>query len=70
MLVIIRRLSAMMRRPKYHRTLTWPQWVVWDTEEKKRVHGPTTHMSCIRYMKEHDEARNCLCDAGPRKIPV
>lgn len=58
MLVISQNLRRTCNRPKYHRIRSWPQWVVLETgpnQKAKRVHGPTSHQVCIRYMKEHGE---------------
>lgn len=46
MLVICERLSASMSRPAYYPRKRWAQWVVYDTEAKQTVYGPTSRYGC------------------------
>jgi len=52
MLTIVKNMSASLTRHKYARTLDHPQWSVWDTDQKKKVYGPTSHRGCIKFMDE------------------
>jgi len=52
MLVIIKRMSAVLSRPKYYPTSRHAQWCVYDTETKLTVYGPVTRSAAQRYIDE------------------
>jgi len=49
-LTIVKSMTGVLSRPKYRPTLKHSQWVVWDSDSKKRVFGPAVHAACIKFI--------------------
>lgn len=52
MLTIIKRMTAVLARPKYYPQSRHAQWCVYDTDKKITVYGPETRSACQRYIDE------------------
>jgi hypothetical protein len=68
MLVIVKRLSAQMRRPKYSRILAWPMYCVWDTDKKETVFGPNSWYKCSSYISDYTQT-HWVCSTNCHRIP-
>jgi hypothetical protein len=55
MLIICKRASESAMRPKYHQINRFPMWVVFNTETRVTVHGPTSRCVCQRFIDKRSE---------------
>lgn len=53
--LVIAKSAAYFSRPKYYPKALWKCWVVLEVESRKRVYGPSSLISCNKYLLEQDK---------------
>jgi hypothetical protein len=53
--LVIAKSTAYFSRPKYYPKALWECWVVLEVGSGKRVHGPSSLISCNKYLLEQDK---------------